>query len=97
VPEDGARGIARESAYDFPIVIAAMPVTTAQRGTALGVVIFLSVVALVIAPFAHIQAARVDNFHPGPADSSERCRSCCGEPLIYPVLDTAACLPLGAL
>jgi len=64
MPENRAGGSARESDYDFPIVIAAMPVTTAQRRTALGVVIFLSVVALVIAPFAHIQAARVDNFIP---------------------------------
>ena len=64
MPKNGAGGIAREPDYDFPIVIAAMPVTPAQRRTALGVVIFLSVVALVIAPFAHIQAARVDNFIP---------------------------------
>jgi signal transduction histidine kinase len=62
--ESGAEAIARESDYDFPIVIATMPATTAQRRTALGVVIFLSVVALVIAPFAHIQAARLDNFIP---------------------------------
>ena len=62
--ENAAGGIARESEYDFPIVIATMPATTAQRRTALGVVIFLTVVALAIAPFAHIQTARVDNFIP---------------------------------
>jgi signal transduction histidine kinase len=64
MPENGAGGIARESDYDFPIVIAAMPATAAQRKTALGVVIFLSIVALIIAPFADIQAARVDSFIP---------------------------------
>jgi signal transduction histidine kinase len=62
--ENGAGGIARESDSEFPIVIAAMPATTAQRKTALGVVIFLSAVAVVIAPFAHVQVARVDSFVP---------------------------------
>jgi len=62
--ENRAGGIARESDHDFPIVIAMVPATAVQRKAALGVVIFLSMVALVVAPFAHIQAARVDSFVP---------------------------------
>ena len=55
---------AGESDYDFPIAIATIPATAAQRRTALGVVCFLSVVAMAIAPFAHVQMPRIDNFIP---------------------------------
>jgi len=62
--KNGARAIVEDSDYDFPIVIATMPATTPQRRTALGVVIFLFAVALAIAPLAHIQVSRIDNFIP---------------------------------
>lgn len=64
MPESVAGTIAQESDYDFPIVIATMPTTTGQRKTAFGVVIVLFAVALAVAPFAHIQAGRIDNFIP---------------------------------
>jgi len=64
MPADEAGARAPSSDYDFPIVIVTMPATARQRGTALGVVIFLLVVALIIAPFAHIQVGRIDSFIP---------------------------------
>jgi signal transduction histidine kinase len=64
IPKNGARAIVQDSDFDFPIVIATMPATTAQRRTALGVVIVLFTVALAIAPFANVQVAQIDNFIP---------------------------------
>ena len=64
MPGDGAGGHARDSDYDFPIVIATMPATARQRRTALGVVVVLFAVALSIAPFADIQVGRIDSFIP---------------------------------
>jgi signal transduction histidine kinase len=49
---------------DFPVVVATMPINAWQRNAALGVVILLLVGAAIEAPFAHIQAARVDAFIP---------------------------------
>jgi hypothetical protein len=49
---------------DFPVVVATMPINVWQRNAALGVVILLFVGAAIEAPFAHIQAARVDAFIP---------------------------------
>lgn len=54
----------QDSDFDFPIVIATMPATTAQRRTALGVAIVLLTAALAIAPFANVQVAQIDNFIP---------------------------------
>jgi hypothetical protein len=64
MPGDGAGGHARDSDYDFPIVIATMPATARQRRTALTVVVVLFAVALSVAPFAHIQVGRIDSFIP---------------------------------
>jgi signal transduction histidine kinase len=61
--EERSKGV-QDSDFDFPIVIATMPATTAQRRTALGVVIVLLTVALAIAPFANVQVAQIDNFIP---------------------------------
>jgi signal transduction histidine kinase len=41
-----------------------MPATRLERGTALGVIIFLSVVFALVLPFAHVQVGRVDAFIP---------------------------------
>ena len=49
---------------DFPIVIASMPASTRQRGFAFGVIIFLLVAFLIIAPFASVPLVRVDAFIP---------------------------------
>jgi signal transduction histidine kinase len=54
----------RKEAQDFPLVIATMPATERQRAAAVGIVILLIVAAVVIAPFASIQLARVDAFIP---------------------------------
>jgi signal transduction histidine kinase len=52
------------SRRDFPIVIAAMPITTRQRRMALSFLIFLLIVLVIAAPFARVPAARVDAFVP---------------------------------
>ena len=64
MPKNGAGSIREDFDCDFPIAIATMPATTPQRRMALCVIIVLFVVALAIAPFGHIQVARIDNFIP---------------------------------
>jgi signal transduction histidine kinase len=56
----------RELAHDkeVPALIASMPASAQQRGTAFGVVILLSVVFGIVMPFATIPTARVDVFVP---------------------------------
>jgi len=49
---------------DFPLITATLPATRRQEAIAICVVILLIVVATVIAPYASIQAARVDAFLP---------------------------------
>ncbi len=49
---------------DFPIVIANIPASARERWFAFGVIIFLLVVFLIIAPFASVPLARVDAFIP---------------------------------
>jgi signal transduction histidine kinase len=63
LPEAAANPFQKEG-QDFPLVIATMPATERQRTIAVGIVIFLTVAAAVIAPFASIQVARVDAFIP---------------------------------
>lgn len=58
----GARDRAVDA--DFPVVIAAMPATAAQNRTAVGVIAVLLITAILIAPFANTQLARVDAFVP---------------------------------
>lgn len=60
----GAGESTDDSRHDFPIVLASMPPTARQRRLALGVIIVLSLAALFVAPFASVQAARVDAFIP---------------------------------
>ena len=64
MPGDAAGRHARDSDYDFPIVIATMPATARQRRTALAVVVVLFAVALIVAPFADIQVGPIDSFIP---------------------------------
>jgi signal transduction histidine kinase len=49
---------------DFPLVIASMPASTRERRFAFGLIIFLLVAFLIIAPFASVPLARVDAFIP---------------------------------
>ncbi len=64
IPKDGARAIPQNPDFDFPSAITTMPATTPQRRLAFGVIIVLFAVALAIAPFGHLQMARIDNFIP---------------------------------
>jgi signal transduction histidine kinase len=58
----------RESAHDegkeVPALITSIPASARERRTALGVVIFLTVVFAIVLPFAHIRVARLDVFIP---------------------------------
>ena len=63
LPEAAADAVKKEG-QDLPLVIATMPATDRQRAIAVGVVILLSVAAAAVAPFASIQAARIDAFIP---------------------------------
>jgi hypothetical protein len=57
---DAAHGTDR----DFPVIVATMPINAWQRNAALGVVVLLLMGGAIDAPFAPIQAARVDAFIP---------------------------------
>jgi signal transduction histidine kinase len=61
VQKSAARDLADR---DFPIVVATMPINAWQRTAALGVAILLLLGAAIEAPFAHIQAIRIDGFIP---------------------------------
>ncbi len=50
--------------YDFPIVITAMPINSAQRRAALGLVVVLFVVGIAAAPFAALPGLRINAFIP---------------------------------
>ena len=49
---------------DFPVAIANTPATAKQRRSAVWVLCVLAIITGLIAPFAHIQLARVDAFIP---------------------------------
>ena len=55
---------ARDSRHDFPVVIANMPASAAERRVAFALIIFLLVVFMVAAPFAGVPLRRVDAFIP---------------------------------
>src|SRR6516225_4205922 len=52
------------SRQDVPLVIAAVPISERERRIALGVIVFLSSVVVVVAPFANTPLARIDAFVP---------------------------------
>jgi hypothetical protein len=64
LPDTATRDSVQKEEQDFPFVIASIPATRQHRTIAAGIVILLSVVAAVIAPFASIQVARVNAFIP---------------------------------
>jgi signal transduction histidine kinase len=51
-------------AYDFPVVITAMPINVAQHRIALGVVALLFVIGIAMVPFAGVPGAHIDAFVP---------------------------------
>ena len=53
-----------DSPHDFPLVISSMPPTRQQKIAASAAAISLLVIAVLIAPFAHLQFARIDVFVP---------------------------------
>jgi signal transduction histidine kinase len=61
---DAAGHEAGTFAYDFPVIVTAMPINATQRRIALGIVILLFVVSVALAPFANAPAAHVDAFIP---------------------------------
>jgi len=64
MPPDRTGTLAQDPDFDFPVAIATMPATPAQRRTALVGVVLLSLLALAVAPIADIQLGRIDAFIP---------------------------------
>jgi signal transduction histidine kinase len=62
--QDTPRELARAEGNDVPALIASIPASVQQRGTALGIVIFFSVGFVIALPFASQQVGRVDAFIP---------------------------------
>jgi signal transduction histidine kinase len=58
------RNSVQKEEQDFPLIIANMPATGAQKAMASGVALLLTVAAAIIAPFASIQLGRLDAFIP---------------------------------
>lgn len=61
---DAAVVPASNDQQEFPLIIANMPATPRQKASAVGVAVFLIVVAAVIAPFARIQLGQINGFVP---------------------------------
>lgn len=61
---DAAGVPASNDQQEFPLIIANMPATPRQKASAVGVAVFLIVVAAVIAPFARIQLGQINGFVP---------------------------------
>ena len=64
MPTAAAERRGGKSDYDFPIVIAAMPINAAQRRAALAVVVLLCLTGIATGPFAELPAGRIDAFIP---------------------------------
>jgi signal transduction histidine kinase len=59
-----AAELSNRSGQEVPIAIAAMPISARERNIAFGVIVVLAVLNAIVAPFAHVQLARVDAFIP---------------------------------
>jgi signal transduction histidine kinase len=65
VPKTATEALRASSGEDdFPLVIAATPISVRQRNIAFGVIVVLAVLDAIVVPFAHVQLARVDAFIP---------------------------------
>jgi signal transduction histidine kinase len=62
--KDGPRELAHDEGKEVPALIASIPASVQQRRSALGIVIFFSVVFALVIPFAPRQVGRVDAFIP---------------------------------
>jgi signal transduction histidine kinase len=58
------RKLTAASLDEFPLIIAATPATKQERRVALAIILILTLVFIVIAPFASVQLPRVDAFVP---------------------------------
>jgi two-component sensor histidine kinase len=63
MPQNAIKDL-RDALQDFPIVIATVPASRADRRVALGIILLLSAVAALVAPAANVQLAQVDAFIP---------------------------------
>jgi signal transduction histidine kinase len=65
MPKGGSNGqIDREPDRDFPVAIATIPASAAQRRFAIAVVVALAIIAVAVAPFAGAQLRQIDVFVP---------------------------------
>ena len=62
--KDTPRELTRDEGSEVPALIASIPASVQQRNSALGIVIFFSVVFALVIPFAPRQIGRVDAFIP---------------------------------
>jgi phosphatidylserine synthase len=62
--EDTPKELAHDAGKEVPALIASLPASAQQRRSALGVVIFFSVVFALVVPFAPLQVGRIDPFIP---------------------------------
>ncbi len=62
--KDQPRELAHDEGNEVPALIASIPASVQQRRSALGVVIFISVVFALVAPFAPLQVGRIYPFIP---------------------------------
>ena len=52
------------SDQDFPILIAAKPISARERNIAIGAILVLAIIDAIVIPFANVQLPRVDPFIP---------------------------------
>src|ERR1700745_3129627 len=62
--QDTPRELAPDAGGEAPALIASIPASVQQRRSALGIIIFFSVVFALVIPFAPRQVGRVDAFIP---------------------------------
>ena len=64
MPKGAVGELAQEPGHDFPIVIANMPASAAERRVAFALIVLLFIIFVMVAPFASVPLPRVDAFIP---------------------------------
>jgi hypothetical protein len=64
MPKGTVGELAQEPGHDFPVVIANMPASAAERRVAFALIVLLFIVFGMVAPFARVPLPRVEAFIP---------------------------------
>jgi signal transduction histidine kinase len=64
MPKGTVGELAQEPGHDFPVVIANMPASAAERRVAFALIVSLFIIFVMVAPFARVPLPRVDAFIP---------------------------------